>query len=54
VLADRSLVWLSSERLCHHLTKTDEDIYREPCNYTWNPDGRDRERMKELKGLATT
>jgi hypothetical protein len=26
MLADRSLVWLSSERFCQHLTKTDADI----------------------------
>jgi hypothetical protein len=32
VLADRSLVWLSSERFCQHSTKTDVDICRQPLD----------------------
>jgi hypothetical protein len=32
VLADRSLVWLSSERLCQSLTNTDVDAHSQPLH----------------------
>jgi hypothetical protein len=32
VLTDRSLVWLSYERLCQHVTKTDADTHNQPLD----------------------
>ena len=49
VLADRSLVWLSSERLYQHLTNTDADI----ANYQtepMDPNGRVRGRIEGAEG----
>ena len=48
MLADRSLVWLSSERLCQYLTKTDADTHSPET-----PMEELGEELKELKGIAT-
>ena len=37
VHADRSLVWLSSKKLCQHLTKTDADTNSQLLEWTWGP-----------------
>lgn len=37
VLADRSLVWLSSERLFQHLTKKDSDTHSQQLVCAWGP-----------------
>ena len=37
VLADRSLQWLSSERLYQQLTETDVDIYTQPLDWGLRP-----------------
>nr|ACD47043.1 ASL1/AK132805 fusion protein [Mus musculus] len=48
MLADSSLVWLSSERLCQHVTNTDADT--QSLRTAMDKLG---EWMKELKGIAT-
>jgi hypothetical protein len=46
---DRSLVWLSSERLCQHLTKTDADTQ---LSIGLSPMEELGEGLKELKRIA--
>ena len=46
MLADRSLAWLSSERLYLQLTKTDADTYRQHWTETGGPYGRVRGRIE--------
>ena len=48
MLVDRSLVWLSSERLCPHLTKTDEGASNHWTD-PGDPNGRVRGKTEELK-----
>ena len=40
MLVDRRLVWLSSERLCQHLTKTEADTHSQPLAELGDPNGR--------------
>jgi hypothetical protein len=47
VLADKSLVWLSSERLCKHLTNTNAIRLR-----PWTPSEELGEGLKEMKVMA--
>ena len=52
MLADRSLVWLSSERLCQLLTKTEKDtvnLWTKPRT----PMEELGEGLKELRGIVT-
>jgi hypothetical protein len=54
VLLDRSLVWLSSERFCQHLTKTDADTHSQAFELSLGtPIEELRGKLKELKGIAT-
>ena len=50
VLADRSLAWLSSERLYQQLTETDADTIELRLE---NPLEESEEGLKELKGIGT-
>ena len=48
VLADRSLIWLSPERLCQSLTNTEADAHSQP-----GPPMEELEKgLKELKGFT--
>ena len=52
MFADRSLVWLSPERLCQILTNTDVDV----CSIgwsKWSPMEDLEKGLKELKGFVT-
>jgi hypothetical protein len=51
MLPERSLVWLSSERLHQHLTKTDGDNSQPTIGLSLETP--DLEGLKELKGIAT-
>lgn len=53
VLADRSQVVLTSERLCQHLAKTDADLIPNHYMESRDPKGRDREGPQKLKEIAT-
>jgi hypothetical protein len=54
VLADRSLAWLSSERLYQQLTETDEDTYSPALDWDRGMSMEELEEgLKEQKGMAT-
>jgi hypothetical protein len=48
VHAERSLIWLSPERLCQSLTKTETDVCNQPLGY---PIEEIEKGLKGLKGL---
>ena len=50
MLADRSLAWLSSERLYQQQTETDIDTHSQPLTEIGNPYGRVRERTEGTEG----
>jgi hypothetical protein len=53
VLADRSLIYLSPERLCQCLTNTEVEASSHPLNGKQCPPVKEREKEpKELKGFA--
>jgi hypothetical protein len=55
VLADKSLAWLSSERIYQQMTETDADTYSQPTIRlkTGTPMEKFGEGLKQLKGMAT-
>jgi hypothetical protein len=40
VHANRSLIWLSPERLCQSLTNTEADVFSQPLDWAWGPQWR--------------
>jgi len=40
VLADRSLIWMSSESFCQNLTNSEVDACSQPLDYEWDPQWR--------------
>jgi hypothetical protein len=53
VFADGSLIWLSPERLCQSLTKTEAEAHSQLLDRAWGSPMEEVEKeLKELRGFA--
>jgi hypothetical protein len=55
VLADKSLIWLSPERLCQSLTNTEEEAHSQPLDRAQGSSMEELEKeLKELRGFVAS